>query len=46
MSDTEKLQYLINTLKSINNSIDNQSPDLALWEIRRIISTIESWENT
>lgn len=44
MSDTEKLKLLIDTIKTISNAVNNESPDMALWEINRIMPIIESWE--
>ena len=45
MTDQEKLQRLIESIKTITNTIDNCSPDMALWEIRRVAAMIEDWES-
>jgi hypothetical protein len=45
MNDTEKLNYLIEAIKIISNSINNESPDMALWEVNRVMQTIEQWES-
>lgn len=45
MSDKEKIQYLVDALKTVSNAIDNQAPSMALWEIRRVIQTVESWDD-
>ena len=44
MTDKEKLDYLIEAMRTISQAIDNETPDMALWEIRRAVKTIEEWD--
>lgn len=44
MSDQEKITYLVETLRNIARAIDNEAPDLALWEIRRAVKQLEEWD--
>ncbi|MCE5180576.1 MAG: hypothetical protein LLG15_02120 [Betaproteobacteria bacterium] len=44
MTDKEKLDYLIEAMRDIAQAIDNEKPDVALWEIRRAVNTIEEWD--
>lgn len=39
-------EALIDALKAASNAINNQAPDLALFEIDRIIQRIDGWEHT
>lgn len=39
----EQLGYLKQSIRNITNAIDNETPDLALWEIRRVVATMEEW---
>ena len=41
MTDKEKLDYLIEAMRHIAQAIDNETPDMALWEIRRAVKMIE-----
>lgn len=45
MTDKEKLDYLIGAMRNIAQAIDNETPDMALWEIRRAVKMIEEWED-
>ena len=45
MTDKEKLNYLIEAMRHIARAIDNETPDMALWEIRRAVKMIEEWED-
>ena len=45
MTDKEKLDYLIEAMRTISQAIDNETPDMALWEIRRAVKMIEEWED-
>ena len=45
MTDKEKLDYLIGAMRNISQAIDNETPDMALWEIRRAVKMIEEWED-
>ena len=44
MTDKEKLDYLIEAMRNVAQAIDNETPDMALWEIRRAMKTIEEWD--
>ena len=44
MTDKEKLDYLIEAMRHIAQAIDNETPDMALWEIRRAVKMIEEWD--
>ena len=44
MTDKEKLDYLIGAMRHIAQAIDNETPDMALWEIRRAVKMIEEWD--
>jgi hypothetical protein len=43
LTDKEKIDYLIEALKTVSNAIDNEAPSMALWEVRRVMQTIDSW---
>lgn len=45
MNDAEKLNLLIETIKTMSNAVNNESPDMVLWEMNRIMQIIENWEN-
>ena len=44
MTNEEKIEFLIETIKTISNAIDSGAPSMALWELRRAMPVIESWE--
>lgn len=48
MTDTqyakERLDYLIEKVRIMAEAIDNEAPDMALWEIRRVVKVIDSWK--
>lgn len=44
MTTNEKLIYLMESIRIIANAIDNEFPDEALWEIRRMCAMIDYWE--
>lgn len=44
MTDKEKLQFLTDKISVMTNTVDNQSPSMLLWELRRVAEVIESWE--
>jgi hypothetical protein len=39
----ERLAYLVEKIRVVNQAIDNSMPDEALLELRRTQQTIESW---
>ena len=41
----ERFEYLKESIRSMANAIDNETPDLALWEIRRVVAAIEAWDD-
>lgn len=43
MTDTEKLEYLIEKIAIMNNAVDNEMPSEALLELRRTQQMIEGW---
>lgn len=45
MTDKEKLDYLIEAMRNVAQAIDNETPDMALWEIWRAVKMIEGWED-
>jgi hypothetical protein len=46
MTDSEKLTYLIEKIDIMSNAIDNESPSMLLWELRRVVDQIETWEKS
>ena len=40
----EQLGYLKQSIRNMANAIDNETPDLALWEIRRVVQAMEEWD--
>lgn len=40
----EQLGYLKQSIRSMANAIDNEAPDLALLEIRRVVQAMEEWD--
>lgn len=44
MTTEQKLEYLIAAVKAMANAVDNETPDMALWEIRRAVKMIEEWD--
>lgn len=45
MTDAEKLAYLIEKIRVVNQAIDNEMPDKALLELRRTQQMIEGWQD-
>jgi hypothetical protein len=45
MTDAEKLAYLIEKIRVVNQAIDNGMPDEALLELRRTQQMIEGWQD-
>ena len=46
MTDSEKLTYLIDKIAIMANAIDNESPSMLLWELRRVVEQVETWEKS
>ena len=46
MTDSEKMSYLIEKIKTMANAVDNQTPSMLLWELRRVTEQIECWEKS
>lgn len=44
MTTEEKLTYLIDKIRTMNNAVNNEAPDLAILELDRIMQTIDGWE--
>lgn len=44
MTTNEKLIYLMESIRIMDQAIDNEAPDLALWELRRVIAKMEEWD--
>ena len=44
MTPEEKLGYLMESVRTMAQAIDNETPDLALWELRRVIAKMEEWD--
>ena len=40
----ERLEYLKSSIRTMANAIDNEAPDLALREIRRVVQVMEGWD--
>lgn len=40
----ERLEYLKQSIRTMANAIDNEAPDLALREIRRVVQAMEGWD--
>lgn len=38
-----RLSYLVEKIHIMNNAIDNEMPDEALLELRRVSQTVEGW---
>ena len=45
MTDAEKLAYLIEKIRVVNQAIDNEMPSEALLELRRTQQMIEGWKD-
>ena len=45
MTKDEMLKFLIEKFKLIEQTINNESPDLAWLEIHKAMSMIETWED-
>lgn len=45
MSDTEKLTYLIDKIRTMNNAVNNEAPGFAILELDRIMQTIDGWDD-
>ena len=43
MTTEEKLGYLIASIRAMANAVDNEAPDMMLWELRRVIAKMEEW---
>lgn len=39
-----RLEYLKTAIRTMANAIDNEAPDLALREIRRVVQVMEEWD--
>lgn len=46
MTDSEKVSYLIEKIKTMTNVVDNQTPSMLLLELRRVAEQIECWEKS
>jgi hypothetical protein len=44
MNDNEKLEYLIEKIRVMNQAVDNSMPDELLLELRRTQQKIEGWD--
>lgn len=44
MTTEEKLGYLIESIRTMAQAIDNEAPDMMLWELRRVIAAMEGWD--
>lgn len=40
----KRLEYLKTAIRTMANAIDNEAPDLALREIRRVVQMMEEWD--
>ena len=40
----DRYMYLIDHVQSAVNAIDNELPDEALWELRRLSAAIDEWQ--
>jgi hypothetical protein len=45
MTAQEKLNYIIEAIKTINQTIDNEAPDLAYRRLSLLLEEIEGWTN-
>jgi len=41
----KKLTFLIDKIRTMNNAINNEAPDLALLEIDRVNKIIDGWDD-
>lgn len=44
MTTEEKLGYLMESIRTMANAIDNEAPDLALRKIRILVEQMEEWD--
>lgn len=44
MTSEEKLCYLMESIRTMAQAIDNEAPDMMLWELRRVIAKMEEWD--
>ena len=44
MTTEEKLGYLMESIRIMAQAIDNEAPDMMLWELRRVIAKMEEWD--
>ena len=44
MTTEEKLGYLMESIRTMAQAIDNEAPDMMLWELRRVIAAMEEWD--
>ncbi len=42
---SERLEYLTDKIRVMNNAVDNEMPSEALLELRRTKQTIDGWKN-
>lgn len=40
----DRLEYLKSSIRTMANTIDNEAPDMMLWELRRVVAKMEDWE--
>jgi hypothetical protein len=45
MTTEEKMEYLIEKIRVMNQAVDNAMPSEMLLELRRTQQTIEGWDN-
>lgn len=40
----ERFEYLKNSIHNMAQAIDNEAPDMMLWELRRVIAKLDEWD--
>jgi hypothetical protein len=45
MTTEEKLEYLIEKIRIMNNAVNNGTPDFALLEIERVCQMLDGWND-
>jgi hypothetical protein len=45
MTIEEKLEYLIEKIRVMNNAVNNETPDFALLEIERVCQMLDGWND-
>lgn len=41
----EQFEYLKQSIRTMAQAIDNETPDMMLWELRRVVAAMEAWDD-